>query len=106
MATRRNRKIRRKSRRGGMLTALRDVARRHGTYNYASTTKAAAEIKNLFAKGYPLDEESEEEFNEILGRNYSDHAKRKLIDKLLAYSREAHRPQHIMEALAETQRRI
>ena len=106
MATRHNRRIKRKSCRGGMLTGLRNTARTHGLYDYASTTDAAREIKNLFAKGYPLDEESDKIFSEILGRKFSAHGKIKLIEKLFKYSHEHDPPKHIMAAIAETQRRI
>jgi len=89
-----------------MFTGLRNTARTHGLYGYASASEAAREIKNLFAKGYPLDEESEKIFSEILGRHYSDRGRQNVVIELKKYLHESSPPQNIMQAVVETQRGI
>ena len=100
MATRRT-KRRRSRKGGGKFTNVLNFTRSMGLHNMESSSKAAREIINLYAKGHPLEEKGEEVLHSILARHFTKHGKENILKELRKISHEDPSPQNSMQAYME-----
>jgi hypothetical protein len=106
MATRRTKRTRQTRKGGGHFTRILELGRSTGVYHRASSSKAAREIINLYAKGYPLDEEGEEKLDGILKGNFTERGRKNILHEVHRISREEPPPKNSMNAYMDLLRII